>query len=145
MHTHEGSFCPYLKCHTQGKPPHVECILEKVKRIIHLPYDKQHQLCFLFGFFVAVLVHTFFVFLVFCLFLLHLALDGWLWAWSLIHTPVDSDLRWTFIQLDLSCSQGEGLEIGLSSDWIVSPEARVQERSKRRHVIFWLGHTGALH
>lgn len=144
MHTHEGSFCPYLKCHTQGKPPHVECILEKVKWIIHLPYDKQHQLCFLFGFCRSPCAHIFHV-LVF----LSISSPSCFW-WLAASTVPYPHPCWFWSKMNLYpigsfLLPGEGLEIGLSSDWIVSPEARVQERSKRRHVIFWLGHTGVLH
>lgn len=47
-------------------------------------------------------------------------------------SPVDSDLRWTLIWLDLSCSQGEGLEIGLSSDWKVWPWGKGTREVKKK-------------
>lgn len=50
-------------------------------------------------------------------------------------SPVDSNLKRTLIRLDLSGSQGVGLEIGLSSDWIVCPEGRVHTRSKRKSTL----------
>lgn len=50
-------------------------------------------------------------------------------------SPVDSDLRWNLIQLDLSSSQGEGLEIGLCSDWIVSPWGKGTREVKKKTVL----------
>lgn len=53
-------------------------------------------------------------------------------------TPANSDLRWTFIQLDLPSSQGQVLEIGLSCDCIVRPWGKGTREVKKNHAVFWL-------
>lgn len=47
----------------------------------------------------------------------------------------DSDLRWIFIRLDLSCSQGQSLEIGLFSDWIISPRGKDTREVKKKTML----------
>lgn len=50
-------------------------------------------------------------------------------------SPVDSDLRWTLIRLDLSWSQGQGPEIGLSSDWKVWPWGKGTREVKKKTIL----------
>lgn len=130
---------PYLKSHTQGKPP---CVFSRKYHRLLTHYMTSitclgYSLCTLWTFC--------------CVFFLSLfcnSFDGCVSVWfgPLSTSPVDSDPRWTLIRLDLSCSQGEGLEIGLSSDWIVCPWGKgTREVKKKNHAIFWPAQTGVLH